>query len=93
MSTIDKTFEDFTTRKDIAILLINQHVSYLFAWTNGRSLTRYGIELITILLRFPQFWRYPVKNILMVVLLKTLLMIDPEKDSVLKRLSRLLGND
>jgi V-type H+-transporting ATPase subunit F len=26
MSTIEKTFEDFTQRKDIAILLINQHV-------------------------------------------------------------------
>jgi len=25
-STIEKTFEDFTQRKDIAILLINQHV-------------------------------------------------------------------
>ena len=26
LSTIEKTFEDFTMRKDVAILLINQHV-------------------------------------------------------------------
>jgi len=71
-STIEKSFEDFTARKDIAILLINQHVA---------EKIRYRVDNYTA--AFPTILEIPSKDH----------PYDPEKDSVLKRLSRLLGND
>jgi len=94
-SAIEKTFEEFTQRKDIAILLINQHVlsiTHQFA-DEHRSPRRYGTGLTITLLRSPQFLKSRARTIPMVILSFSSLTTDPEKDSVLKRLSRLLGND
>src|SRR5277367_1739449 len=69
VSTIERNFEDFTTRKDVAILLVNQHVrsSPLFEtrglFADNRLPKRYGIESINTQLHFPQFWRFRAKTI------------------------------
>lgn len=41
VSTIEAAFQDFTERKDIAILLINQHVRISFdgAWLVSKSVS------------------------------------------------------
>ena len=68
--TIEKTFDEFTQRKDIAILLINQHALTHYKrepkLTGGRLRRRYDTRWIIIPLRSLQFWKYPARNILMV---------------------------
>jgi len=70
VSVIESTFQEFTARKDIAILLINQHVA---------EKIRLTVERYT--QAFPALLEIPSKDH----------PYDPDKDSVLKRVSKLIG--
>lgn len=77
VSTIEASFQEFTERKDIAILLINQHVcpdaisqeEYLIVMLRPfllRSLKRSDLLSTSINKPFQPFWRSLQKIILMV---------------------------
>ena len=69
---IERAFEEFTTREDIAIILINQHISeeirYLVENYNGT---------------IPTVLEIPSKG----------KAYDPRKDTIMKRVSAMLGKD
>ncbi len=70
---IEKAFDEFTNgRKDIAILLINQHVA---------DKIRFRVDTYT--QAFPALLEIPSKDH----------PYDPEKDSVLRRVRRLFGEN
>lgn len=93
VSAIEKAFEEFTNdRKDIGILLINQHVGYMKKYMLQRRASadrenptqiaekiRYKIDTYTA--AFPAVLEIPSKDH----------PYDPEKDSVLRRVRRLFG--
>ncbi|ORX55865.1 vacuolar ATP synthase [Piromyces finnis] len=72
LSTIEETFIEFTRRKDIAIILINQHVADMI-----RQLVDDYDQA------FPSVLEIPSKDH----------PYDPAKDSVLKRVQRLTGDN
>jgi V-type H+-transporting ATPase subunit F len=88
---IEKAFDEFTSRKDIGILLINQHVCPppppKKNPQQGRDLMRTQIaekiryRIDTYTAAFPAVLEIPSKEH----------PYDPEKDSVLRRVKRLFG--
>lgn len=93
-STIERTFHNFTQeRKDIAIVLINQHVCssipynltllcYKLCSKNGKQIAeRIRNTVDSFSEAFPAVLEIPSKDH----------PYDPEKDSVLKRVRRLFG--
>ncbi|KAG4090763.1 ATPase, V1 complex, subunit F [Neocallimastix lanati (nom. inval.)] len=72
LATIEETFLEFTHRKDIAIVLINQHVANMI-----RQLVDDHDQA------FPSVLEIPSKDH----------PYDPSKDSVLKRVQRLTGDN
>jgi V-type H+-transporting ATPase subunit F len=90
-SAIEAAFDRFTTeRKDIAIILINQHVRELcsenttkFCWvlTLLQIAERIRHRVDTYTAAFPALLEIPSKDH----------PYDPEKDSVLRRVRRLFG--
>ncbi|KAK6579802.1 hypothetical protein PZA11_007510 [Diplocarpon coronariae] len=86
-AAIEEAFERFTVeRKDIGILLINQHVRLLL-WNRGTKLMALQIaerirhRVDTYTAAFPALLEIPSKDH----------PYDPEKDSVLRRVRRLFG--
>ncbi|TFK57503.1 vacuolar ATP synthase, partial [Heliocybe sulcata] len=79
VSTIEAAFEEYTERKDIAILLINQHASPLSARPVAEKIRplvdKYNQA-------FPALLEIPSKDH----------PYDPAKDSVLKRVQKLFGD-
>lgn len=75
-NVIESAFQDYTERKDIAILLINQHVSVdrlaldhciqQRACADSRLPRRYVLQWIDIRLLSPHYWRFPARSILTV---------------------------
>lgn len=71
-AAIEEAFERFTTeRKDIGILLINQHVRLLplpqaHYWYSERLLSEYVIESTHTQLPFQLYWRFRAKTIHMI---------------------------
>ncbi|GJC96842.1 V-type proton ATPase subunit F [Colletotrichum higginsianum] len=89
-SAIESAFESFTTRKDIGIVLINQHVSHGrerrkpisgYMLTCGQIADRIRHRVDTYTAAFPTVLEIPSKDH----------PYDPEKDSVLRRVRRLFG--
>lgn len=89
-ATIEASFDKFIERKDIAIVLINQHVSnqVVRSWFVNKAdclyhqiaeKIRHRIDTYTA--AFPTILEIPSKDH----------PYDPEKDSVLKRVRRLFG--
>ena len=75
LETIQQTFQEFTqVRKDIAILLINQHIA---------DEIRDDIEEQQLNRAFPVIVEIPSKEH----------PYDPEKDSILIRISKMFGSD
>ncbi|KAG8764327.1 H(+)-transporting V1 sector ATPase subunit F [Serendipita sp. 411] len=70
-STIEAAFHDLTSRKDIAILLINQHVAEKIRATMDKYTQT-----------FPTVLEIPSKDH----------PYDPSKDSILKRVQKLVGD-
>ncbi|KAF8328780.1 vacuolar ATP synthase [Cantharellus anzutake] len=70
VSVIESTFQEFTERNDVAILLINQHVAEKIRPTVDRYTQA-----------FPALLEIPSKDH----------PYDPDKDSVLKRVHKLIG--
>ena len=89
VSTIEAAFQEYTERKDIAILLINQHVSIycsLLLLTPDDSFNVKIAEKIRPTVdkyqqAFPALLEIPSKDH----------PYDPEKDSVLKRVQKMFG--
>ncbi|KAL9555389.1 H(+)-transporting V1 sector ATPase subunit F [Mucor bainieri] len=91
LGTIEEAFIEYTKRKDIAIILINQHIAEdIRELVDGHSAA------------FPAILEIPSKdhpygnNLSAFNLIPTLTLLyfsysDPEKDSVLKRVRRLFG--
>jgi V-type H+-transporting ATPase subunit F len=78
-AAIEEAFERFTTeRKDIGILLINQHGALLIALQIAERI-RHRVD--TYAAAFPALLEIPSKDH----------PYDPEKDSVLRRVRRLFG--
>lgn len=75
MAAVEKAFVEFTERKDIAILLINQHVAEMIR----ASVDDYcgGGRVMPTILEIPSK-EHPY---------------DAERDSVLKRVQKLFGNE
>ncbi|KJK60386.1 vacuolar ATP synthase F subunit [Aspergillus parasiticus SU-1] len=79
-STIEKTFQNFTQeRKDIAIVLINQHFVAVLTREQVAERIRHSVDSFAD--PFPAVLEIPSKDH----------PYDPEKDSVLKRVRRLFG--
>ncbi|GKT92992.1 LOW QUALITY PROTEIN: V-type proton ATPase subunit F [Colletotrichum tofieldiae] len=87
-AAIESVFESFTTRKDIGIVLINQHLpprergtisGYIL--TGGQIADRIRHRVDTYTAAFPTVLEIPSKDH----------PYDPEKDSVLRRVRRLFG--
>ncbi|KAG6366370.1 hypothetical protein INS49_000547 [Diaporthe citri] len=79
-ATIESTFDKLIERKDIGIILINQHASYnSFAREMIADRIRHRIDTYTA--AFPTILEIPSKDH----------PYDPEKDSVLRRVRRLFG--
>ncbi|KAJ7275373.1 ATPase, V1 complex, subunit F [Mycena haematopus] len=88
VSTIEAAFQEFTERKDIAILLINQHVGEIQS-VHVRSSLHGGLQIAEKIRptvdryqqAFPALLEIPSKDH----------PYDPSKDSVLKRVQKLFG--
>ncbi|KAJ5604614.1 hypothetical protein N7510_009768 [Penicillium lagena] len=81
-SEIERAFENFTQeRKDIAVVLINQHVRIRLSFSIRFCLERIRHSVDTFSDPFPAVLEIPSKDH----------PYDPEKDSVLKRVRRLFG--
>ncbi|GAB1204807.1 H(+)-transporting V1 sector ATPase subunit F [Aspergillus pseudonomiae] len=79
-STIEKAFQNFTQeRKDIAIVLINQHCVVVLTGEQVAERIRHSVDSFAD--PFPAVLEIPSKDH----------PYDPEKDSVLKRVRRLFG--
>lgn len=86
--TINATFEEFCKRKDIAIILINQHVRgvpsvFCLNVSQVANMIRESIENQQLASAFPVILEIPSKEH----------PYDPEKDSILKRIQKLAGDD
>ncbi|KAI6159601.1 ATPase, V1 complex, subunit F [Pisolithus thermaeus] len=88
VSTIEAAFQEFTERKDVAILLINQHVCTQLL-QSPLSLTAWHVQIAEKIRptvdryqqAFPTLLEIPSKDH----------PYDPAKDSVLKRVQKLFG--
>ncbi|KAF5377516.1 hypothetical protein D9615_005135 [Tricholomella constricta] len=82
VSTIESAFQEFTERKDIAILLINQHARSV-AEKIRPTVDKYQQA-------FPALLEIPSKD--HPYGLQLMSELDPSKDSVLKRVQKLFGD-
>ncbi|KAF7339944.1 V-type proton ATPase subunit F [Mycena venus] len=88
VSTIEAAFQDFTERKDIAILLINQHVRSNF----NRLMAAAQSAAIQIAEKIrPTVDRYQQAFPALLEIPSKDHPYDPSKDSVLKRVQKLFG--
>ena len=78
LSKIESTFEEFTERRDIAIILINQHVNII---NKVADMVRPMLDAYK--QAFPTILEIPSKDH----------PYDPSKDSVLKRIKKIFGDD
>jgi V-type H+-transporting ATPase subunit F len=101
VSTIEAAFQEFTERKDIAILLINQHVGDA---NRSRSSSQSGLQIAEKIRptvdryqqAFPALLEIPSKDHPYGAPKHPFLSVsdvpqDPSKDSVLKRVQKLFG--
>lgn len=89
VSTIEAAFQEYTERKDIAILLINQHVSIYCSLLLLMPDDSFNVKIAEKIRptvdkyqqAFPALLEIPSKDH----------PYDPEKDSVLKRVQKMFG--
>ncbi|KAG6381422.1 ATP synthase (F/14-kDa) subunit-domain-containing protein [Boletus reticuloceps] len=94
ISTIEAAFQEFTERKDVAILLINQHIAEKIRPTVDRYQQPFP-TLLEIPSKDHPYGTRPfhllASNARRICLHSQHAFTDPEKDSVLKRVQKLFG--